>query len=89
MPVKKIHELLSRNTLSKTSRKYDIFNQRHTRTISALKFDWESDENFDVEGVKQEEFDALRNDYFDYDRGSEFYFAGKMQNSCYNAQLLK
>ena len=47
-------------------------------------FGSKSDENSDFEGVKQEEFDALRNGDFYYDHGSEFYSAGETKNLCYS-----
>ena len=36
------------------------------------------------EGVKQEEFDALKNGDFYCDYGSEFYSAGETKNLCYS-----
>ena len=52
--------------------------------IPAPLFGSKSDENSDFEGVKQEEFDALRNGDFYYDYGSEFYSAGETKNLCYS-----
>ena len=52
--------------------------------IPAPLFGSKSDENSDFEGVKQEEFDALKNGDFYYDYGSEFYPAGETKNLCYS-----
>ena len=52
--------------------------------IPAPLFGSKSDENSDFEGVKQEEFDALKNGDFYYDYGSEFYSARETKNLCYS-----
>ena len=56
--------------------------------IPAPLFGSKSDENSDFEGVKQEEFDALKNGDFYYDYGSEFYSAGETKNLCTPESIL-
>ena len=45
----------------------------------------ESDENSNVQVIKQEEINALRNSHC----GSEFYFIGEMENSYYSESVVK
>ena len=87
-PSRKFRNYFLETLLAKPPEKNDVFIKRYTMMISAPLFDCDSDKNFDVEGVKQE-FDALRNGHFDYDCGSEFYFAGEIENSCYSKSVLK
>ena len=58
--------------------------QVRKQRISAPLFGSKYDENSDVEGVKQEEFDALRNGHSEQAYGSEFYYAGVTKNSCHS-----
>ena len=76
-------ELLSRNARSKRPVENGVLIERKWR-ISAPLFGSKSDENSDFEGVKQKEFDTLRNGDFYYDYGSEFYDVDEMKNLYYS-----
>ena len=77
-------ELLSRNARSEMRNWKWRLDRARKQRIPAPLFGSKSDENSDFEGVKQEEFDALRNGDFYYDYGSEFYSAGETKNLCYS-----